>query len=139
APKPCSIPPHPSRFTCAPQARGCLLTTTTVREPRVLTATLEDGRLAPGPPDAAEGVAHLAHRHVGPCGVDDRGHQVGVAARVGLEPLERGLDGGGVAALAHGLHALDLCPLERGVDAEKLHRGFLLERVLIDADDHALA
>src|SRR5207244_1350088 len=37
---------------------------------------LEDGGLPPHAPDLAEGVAHLAHRHVGARGVDDRRHQV---------------------------------------------------------------
>src|SRR3989304_9916098 len=41
-------------------------------------SSLEHRRLAPGAPHLAQGVAHLTHGHVGPGGVDDRGHEVHV-------------------------------------------------------------
>ena len=45
---------------------------------RARADALEDRRLPPGPPDLAERVAHLAHRHVRAGRFDDRVHQVPV-------------------------------------------------------------
>src|SRR2546425_7641345 len=82
---------------------------------------LEDRRLAPDAPDLAEGVAHLAHRHVGAGSVDDRAHQVAVVAGgVLLQPGERRFDRRGVALRLERLHAVDLLLLEGRVDLEDL-------------------
>src|SRR5712691_3724465 len=110
-----------------------------VRELHSTFARLKDRSFAPDAPDLAQGVAHLAHRHVRPGGVDDRRHQVPVLVRgVLLEPAERGLDCRRVAAPAQGAHALDLLALEGGVDAQELDRPLLLELVAVDAYDDAL-
>src|SRR4029453_11440548 len=103
-------------------------------------AELENRRLAPGPPDLAQRVAHLAHGHVRARGVDDRGHQISVlVGRLGLQSGERRLGRGRVAARPPRLDALDLVALEGGVDVEDLD--LLLVRVLVavHAHDHALA
>ena len=65
------------------------------------TPRSEDRCLSPDAPDLAKRVAHLAHRHVGPGGVDDRGHEVRLL-RLGvpLQPGESCLDGGRVAPAA---------------------------------------
>src|SRR3954465_12457970 len=96
------------------------LATTTLIFPG-MARSLEDRRLAPDAPHVAEGVAHLAHRHVGARGVDDRLHQVApLDGGVRLQPRQRGLDHGTVAALAERAHTLDLLLLERRVDLEQV-------------------
>ena len=52
---------------------------------------------------------------------------------------ERSLDGGGVAAGADGLHAVDLLALERRVDAQDLELAVVALGEVVDADDDALA
>ena len=99
----------------------------------------EDRRLPPCAPHAAQGVAHLAERRVGAGGVHDRGHQVGVRHRVGLEPAQYGLDAARIPPLPHRPHALDLLRLQCGVDAEDLDRGLLGELVPVESDDDPLA
>src|SRR5262245_14509521 len=104
-----------------------------------LSRRSENRRLAPDAPDLAECVAHLAHRHVGPRSLDDRRHEVPVGVgRVVLQPGERGLDRGRVAAGAERLDPVDLLALERRVDAEDLRRLLVLELVAVDAHDDAL-
>ena len=90
---------------------------------------LEDRRLAPDAPDLAERVAHLAHRHVGAGGVDDRRHQVAAVARGVLASARASAasTAGRVAPRAQRLDALDLLPLERRVDLEDLERLLVLE------------
>src|SRR2546421_5188599 len=85
---------------------------------------LEDRRLPPDAPHLAERVAHLAHRHVGAGGLDDRRHEV-VVLPFGsrLQPRERRLDRCRVAPRAQRPHALDLLALEGRIDAVELGLG----------------
>src|SRR6266545_4090270 len=118
-----------------PSSPGLAITT---RILPTISPTLEDRRLAPGAPDLAERVAHLAQRRVRSRRLDDRRHQVHVAFS---RPLERGqslVDRAGVSPRPQRLHARGLLLLECRVDAQDLERPLVLLRVAVDADDDPL-
>src|SRR5436305_1499419 len=123
---PCARPVRPAWSEPSPRARSS-------------TSSLsKHGRLPPGPPDLAEGIAHLAHRDVRLRSLDDRGHEV--APVVGsdlLQPRQRRLGGRRVTAGAQGLHSRRLLGLERRIDAMDLDLQLALGLVAVDADDHA--
>src|SRR6185437_2477033 len=103
------------------------------------TESLKDRGLPPDAPDVAEGVAHLAHRHVGACGSHDRLHQVAVLMRrIFAQTRQRLLGRGGIAARAERLHPVDLLALERRIDLEDLKLALFVELVAVDADDDPL-
>src|SRR5215471_16690379 len=100
----------------------------------------EDGGLAPGAPDLAQRVAHLAHRDVRARRLHDRLHEVAaVVGRVLLQPRDRGLRSRRVASPPHRLDTFDLLLLERRIDAEDLDRLLLLHLVAVHSDDDPLA
>ena len=86
-------------------------------------------------PADAEPVADLAHRGIRANGVDERGQEVLVAARRGLESGERSRPRLGVPTGADGPHGLDLAPLALGVDALQGRGRRALIAVAIDPDD----
>src|SRR6478609_4525725 len=96
---------------------------------------LEHRRLTPDAPNLAEGVTHLAHRHVGASRVEDRRHQIPVVAgRILLQTGESGLDCPRVTPATQRLHALDLLALERRVDLEDRDLLLVVEAITVDAD-----
>src|SRR5437867_192853 len=97
---------------------------------------LEDGRLPPGAPGLAQGVAHLAEGRVRASGLNDVRHDVLILAQRSLaEPAECLLYRRRIAPSPDCLDALDLLPLERRVDAKDVEFVLVVERVPVDADD----
>src|SRR5829696_8260899 len=93
---------------------------------------LEDWGLGVGAEDLLEGLDHLTLGCMYARAVQEVRHEVhvgllGDAPEVG----ERPLDGGAVAARAHGLHAPDLLALERRVDAQDRRRAVVALRVRV--------
>src|SRR5436190_15862511 len=80
----------------------------------------EDRRLRVGAPDVLEGFDDLALAGMGAGGVEQCGHQVLAGCRGLTNAMELPLDGGGVAAGADGLDAVDLLAFQGGVYAEDL-------------------
>src|SRR6266568_5786829 len=90
-----------------------------------------------GAEHAPERGRDLADGRVGAHRLDDRRHEVGGPARLGLEPAEGAVGGGLVALGAHAAHARDLLALELERHAVDLHvRRLGLADEPVHARDH---
>src|SRR5262249_46487100 len=104
-----------------------------------VTRCLKDRSLAPSPPDPAQRVAHLPHRHVVARAVDDEGHEIDVLdGSRRLQLAEQLLHGRSIAARPHGLYPLHLLALQVDVDLQQLRQRLVRQLVAVDAHDDAV-
>src|SRR5262249_25502990 len=104
-----------------------------------LAYSLHDRSVGVGAERAAEGVAHLAERAVGPDAVEEGVHQVAAGRRGLRQRPERSLRPLLVALAADAVEALEVALEPLGVDVEDRDVERLVDDVVVHADDDTLA
>src|SRR5437763_16735802 len=126
-------------FARASAARIAAATAARVSRARSLRMPLEHRCLGVSSESCLEGLDYLALGHVGPGAVEQRVHQVLVAACGLLERGERRLRCLAVAPSADCLHTVDLLLLELRIDTQDLDRLVVEDLVAVHPDHDALA